>query len=897
MADELPESISFTLDGRPATARPGELVIAAAERAGTFIPRFCYHPRMAPVGVCRMCLVEIDGPRGPTLQPACYVPVTESMSVVTDSAKVKKAQDGVLEFLLVNHPLDCPVCDKGGECPLQDQTLAHGPGDTRFLEEKRHFEKPIALSELVLLDRERCIQCARCTRFAAEVAGEAQIDFAGRGEQVEVATFPTEPFRSHYSGNTVQICPVGALTATPYRFTARPWDLDQVESTCTTCSVGCRIAVQSSANRITRLLGVDAEPVNHGWLCDKGRFAYEATNGPEPESTELPLSSPRRRLDAPLVRRGGDLVEVPWSEAIATAADAIRRATSSTPEGVGAIGGASLTNEAQYAWARLLKGLVGTDNVDAQLGDGLDAALVAALPRATIADAVGARTVVLLTGDLDHELPVLFLRLRAAARAAKVALVELAPHETALSKDCRASIRVRPGEAPDVVAALLGDDAAASRLAAHPEGAATAPGVLASARAEIPADGDGVVVVLGRPNVAESAAVVEEAARRLLAGLPKASFLPALRRGNVAGAIDMGLAPGLLPGRVRLDAGRAWFTARWGAVPAATGRDTGAQLRALAAGEQRALIVLGSDLLGDCVDSSQASAALEAADDVIAVTGHGGPLLAHASVVLPACVAHERSGTTTNLEGRVSRLGQKVVGPGLAWADTDIASELHVALGGADLDAKPDALTDEIAASCATHAGITALALLGAEDGIVIGRGPSSPRMPLDPIAFPGVQPATFDGLRTFAGAVDEPDDDVVVGGAPGQLGRGDALGGASAYDAPAPDAYSLRLVAVRRLYDRGAAVEASPALQPLVETAVVRANPYDLDRIGAADGQDVRLRSERTAAVLRCAADPSVTKGTVCIGLNLDAPGAERVATTFVNTSDLVTEVRMESL
>ena len=171
---------------------------------------------------------------------------------------MKKAQDGVLEFLLANHPLDCPVCDKGGECPLQDQTLAYGPGESRFIEEKRHFEKPIAISDLVLLDRERCIQCARCTRFAAEVAGEAQIDFAGRGEHVEVATFPTQPFSSYFSGNTVQICPVGALTATPYRFTARPWDLDQVESTCTACSVGCRVAVQSSQNRLTRLLGIDS---------------------------------------------------------------------------------------------------------------------------------------------------------------------------------------------------------------------------------------------------------------------------------------------------------------------------------------------------------------------------------------------------------------------------------------------------------------------------------------------------------------------------------------------------------------------------------------------------------------------------------------------------------------
>ncbi len=414
------EDLAFTLDGRAVTAHKGELLIAAAERAGTYIPRFCYHPRMNPVGMCRMCLVDVEGPRGATLTPACFVAVTDGMVVDTTNDRVKKAQDGVLEFLLANHPLDCPVCDKGGECPLQDQTLAYGPGESRFVEEKRHFEKPIAISDLVLLDRERCIQCARCTRFAAEVAGEAQIDFAGRGEKVEVATFPTEPFESYFSGNTVQICPVGALTATPYRFTARPWDLDQVESTCTACSVGCRVAVQSSQNRLTRLLGIDSDPVNHGWLCDKGRFAYESVNGDEIDAGPLPdeladaavdvapatasqvvslgvsrgqfLGEAREtgrfehgRLVEPRIRKEGELVPVSWSEALAAAAAGIRAATESGGSGaVAVIGGARLTNESAYAWAKLAKGVIGTDSVDAQLGDGLPADLVLGLPRATI---------------------------------------------------------------------------------------------------------------------------------------------------------------------------------------------------------------------------------------------------------------------------------------------------------------------------------------------------------------------------------------------------------------------------------------------------------------------------------------------------------------------------------
>src|SRR5271170_721183 len=239
------EEISFNLDGRTVAAKPGEMLIAAAERAGTYIPRFCYHPRMEPVGMCRMCLVEVEGPRGATLQPACFIEAGEGMVVDTTSDKVKKAQDGVLEFLLANHPLDCPVCDKGGECPLQDQTLAFGPGESRFVEEKRHFEKPLPISDLVLLDRERCIQCGRCTRFAAEVAGDPLIDFGGRGGNTEVITYLTEPFNSAFSGNTVQICPVGALTARPYRFRARPWDLASTETSCSACAVGCRGSLES----------------------------------------------------------------------------------------------------------------------------------------------------------------------------------------------------------------------------------------------------------------------------------------------------------------------------------------------------------------------------------------------------------------------------------------------------------------------------------------------------------------------------------------------------------------------------------------------------------------------------------------------------------------------------
>ena len=247
--------VTVNLNGKEISAEKGEMLIDAAERNGVYIPRFCHHPRMKPVGMCRMCLVEVDTGRGPGLQPSCMVPVSDGMTVETEGEVTKKAQDGILEFLLINHPLDCPVCDKGGECPLQDQTMAYGPGESRFVEEKRHFEKPIPISDIVYLDRERCILCDRCTRFAKEVAGDPLIHFQARGNETEVNTFPDEPFSSYFSGNTVQICPVGALTAKPYRFKARPWDLSEIGSTATTDSVGSRITVQSSRNEVLRYLG------------------------------------------------------------------------------------------------------------------------------------------------------------------------------------------------------------------------------------------------------------------------------------------------------------------------------------------------------------------------------------------------------------------------------------------------------------------------------------------------------------------------------------------------------------------------------------------------------------------------------------------------------------------
>jgi NADH-quinone oxidoreductase subunit G len=897
------ESVHYTLDGRPATARPGEVIISAAERAGVFIPRFCYHPRMSSVGVCRMCLVEVSGPRGATLQPACFVEVAEGAEVVTASAKVKKAQDGILEFLLVNHPLDCPVCDKGGECPLQDQTLAYGPGESRFSEEKRHFEKPIAISELVLLDRERCIQCARCTRFAEEVAGEALIDFAGRGERVEVATFPDRPFSSYFSGNTVQICPVGALTATPYRFSARPWDLDQVESTCTSCALGCRVAVQSSGNRLTRLLGIDSDPVNHGWLCDKGRFVIESVNGVE----EGAVPSGPARLTDPLVRIDGELVAVSWAEALRVAAEGLAPLRAAGGDSIGVLGGAQLTNEGAYAWAKLAKGVLGTDSVDAQMGDGLPADLVLSLPRATIDDACAAKVVVLLTGDVREELPVLFLRLRRSVLDGTTSLIELSPTSTSLTHYAAASLPLRPGDAPAVVRALIAGAGAGGPT--HPEGPAWPAETLESARsllATAGSDGNGVVVLLGRASLAEDASVVADAARVLAEALPGARFLPTLRRSNVRGAIDMGLAPGLLPGRVTSAQGRVWFEEHWGSLPQSAGRDATAMLSS-AAGQAgsgraatRALIVLGTDPLCDFPDHHLAEDALSAAELIVVVSGHHSAVCERAHVVLPAAVAHERAGTTTNIEGRVSRLGHKLVAPGSAWPDWMIAAALAEELG-ADLGfSTTDGVFDEIEQLAAAYRGLTTALLesAGAHDGVLVpvqaGRARSV--SPTDPIAIPGVESVERQGAPPRVGVTEgegpteaNPEREA----APSVVGSTTAP---AAAHVPPPDNYSLRLVSGRRLYDGGTAVAASAAVAALVTPAVARANPYDLDRLGLATGDEAMVRTARASVRLPVSPDRGVPRGVLAIDFNLPGGGEDNVAAELIDATAVVNDVRLES-
>ncbi len=741
------EPVNVTIDGRDLQVTAGQWIIQAAEEAGIYIPRFCYHPRMKPVGMCRMCLVEVSGPRGSTLLPACYNPVAEGMEIQTASPLAKKAQEGVLEFLLVNHPLDCPVCDKGGECPLQDQTLAYGPGESRFVEEKRHWAKPIPISELVYLDRERCIQCGRCVRFADEVAGDPLIDFAERGDKTEVATYPGTPYLSYFSGNVVQICPVGALTAKPYRFKARPWDLEQVESTCTTCSLGCRVAVQSSSGELSRLIGVDSDPVNWGWLCDKGRFAFAAGASPD-------------RISVPLVRHGDELVETSWGEALAVAARGLAAAkAASGGAALGVIGGARLPNEDAYAWAKAARVALGTDNVDAQLGDGLPASTVLGLPRATIDQTAAAGLVITLGPDIKDEVPVLYLRLRDAVRERGLPIVELTPAPTGLSPYAAETVAYRPGEIAALAAAVTGSAPVTDEVAGVSAGTIRVVRAhISRAREKTGGDAPSIVVILGRPSLAESEEQVAAAAAEL-AGLPGVAFLSALRRANVHGALDMGLAPGFLPGRVPLDSGRAWYEHHWGvSLPDGPGLTTAGILDAASRGHIGGLVLLGADPRHDFPDAQLAVKAMLGARFVVAVDTHLTASGRAADVVLPAATWAERRGTFTNLEDRITWLSQLVTPRDGAWPDWIIASELATRMG-VDLGfASLGDIWAEVARISPLHQGVTHEAVAGwrARDGMLVptrreGTGPATNPRPLDPMADPGISSAELHAVAPTA--------------------------------------------------------------------------------------------------------------------------------------------------
>ncbi len=816
-------AVSITVDGKKVIAKPGELLIDACERNGTYIPRFCHHSRMQPVGMCRMCLVEIDTGRGPALQPSCMIECSNEMVVDTQSEKAVKAQEGVLEFLLVNHPLDCPICDKGGECPLQDQTMTFGAGESRYIEEKRTFRKPIPVNENVFLDRERCVLCDRCTRFADQVAGDSLIHFIDRGNKTQVNTYPDQPFSSYFSGNTVQICPVGALTAAPFRFKARPWDLTEVESTSTFDSVGNRISVQESRDRVLRFMGVDSDCVNWGWLTDKERFIFEAYSN-------------ENRLAEPLITNGfaegkkSQFVATSWSEAYEKFTNVIAE---TTPERIAVIGGSRLTNEAQYVWSKITKGIIGTDNVDAQLDDGFSPEVLLSLNPATIDETCEPGGVIILLGaDPKEELGTLYLRLRHAIVQDKCKLIELTPTKTGLSKLATHSIRVPPGKTFEAVKALSGessefeDDILRELLEVR----------------KILKKSDSVSVLIGRTSLAETSSIVEEGAIALQEYLPKASFLPLLRRGNVNGAIDMGLSPGLLPGRCNLEGGSEELQDYWPKRPTHKGFNTKETLEAAVNGQIDILVLLASDPLMDFPDSQLVQEALERIETVVAVDIFATDSVLQADIVLPAAATTEIDGSFTNLEGRISPIRKSVTPPGTARPDWMIALDLIRYLAPNSGPTTFKELCEEISIVSGIHKDLDFLKVEQIDqEGVILSRG--------------------FHKTQTPSVKI------------------------------PKQKTNSFRLVVTRSMYDKGVLSAHSAALKGLAPGSQIKANPEDMEKLGITSESTVRLIGSKGEIRTRLTPDPETTRGTIHALWNQDGPDIRKLIDSSLPVNDLKIE------
>ncbi|WP_033822570.1 NADH-quinone oxidoreductase subunit G, partial [Kitasatospora sp. MBT63] len=536
------ELVTLTIDGVEVQVPKGTLVIRAAEQIGTQIPRFCDHPLLAPAGACRQCIVEVEGQRKPVA--SCTIPVAEGMVVRTQvsSPVAEKAQRGVMELLLINHPLDCPVCDKGGECPLQNQAMSTGAADSRFEGMKRTYEKPVPISTQVLLDRERCVLCARCTRFSQEIAGDPFIDLVERGALQQVGTGEGDDFESYFSGNTIQICPVGALTSAAYRFRSRPFDLVSSPSVCEHCSAGCGQRTDHRRGKVLRRLAGNEPEINEEWNCDKGRFAFR-------------YAQQRDRLTTPLVRdESGELVPASWSEALAVAAEGLRGARA------GVLTGGRVTVEDAYAYGKFARVVLGTNDVDFRSrphsGEEADflAAAVAGRGVDLDGDAVSYRDLeaapaVLLAGlEPEEEAPIVFLRLRKANRAAGLKVYAIASHATrGLGKLRGALLPAAPGTEAEWLTALAGDEVLADD-AGRAADQLRAPGAVILV-------GERLATVPGALTAALNLAAVTGA---------RLAWVP--RRAGERGAVEAGTLPGLLPGgrAVAVPSARAEAARFWG---------------------------------------------------------------------------------------------------------------------------------------------------------------------------------------------------------------------------------------------------------------------------------------------------------------------------------------------
>ncbi len=694
------ELVHLTIDGAPVAVPPGTLVWAAAREAGIEIPIYCYHPKMPPLGACRMCFVEIEKlPKPP--QTACTTPVSEGMVVHTKTEKVLKARQGTLEFLLINHPLDCPICDKAGECDLQDFTLRHGPGSTRFDLHKRHYQKPVPVSQDVFIDRERCVLCQRCTRFSNEISMDNGLVVISRGFRSEIGTAPNKPFDSIFSGNTVEICPVGALTASSYRFKARPWELKHTPSICNNCSVGCNARIDSRVDKVMRLMSRNNDEVDDGWLCNRGRWEFDYVNSDH-------------RLRTPLIRKNGQLTPASWSEALGYVATRLNEIKGKYgAQAIAGIGSTRTTNEESYLFQKLLRQVVGTANIDHHHGyfPGPRDEVTGRpwMMTNSIAEIEKASHIVLVAADPYQRQPILNLRIKKAMKlGAKIYIVNSA--ETELDRFAVQKITIPEGSTAGAAKILLkqaltrNDVQAEKREAVRARVQREAQTILAAEDSfgakltlQLQQLADELAGARGAVILYDEMATYEPGGSSLAAdlhalaaltgnvGRPGSGVGPLFEDANSLGARDMGLLPDSLPGY----------------EPA---QEKGLNYAEILSDPQvKALYVVGANPARH-LQSGQLPSHLELVivQDVLPTE-----TVQQADVVLPAVTFAEKSGSMTNVDHHVQAVRRALRPLPGAKADWEILIAVARQLGANWSYAGPREIFQEIAADNPFYANLT----------------------------------------------------------------------------------------------------------------------------------------------------------------------------------------------
>ena len=802
--------VTLTIDGREVTAVEGEMLHDAARKGDVEIPVFCYEPKLGePVGACRMCLVEIEGI--PKLQTSCSTPVREGMVVHTRTEQVKHAQNAVVEFLLVNHPLDCPVCDKGGECPLQDITQGWGPGKSRVIDEKRHFQKPIELSPLVAIDRERCILCYRCVRFSQEVAEDEQLQLLERGDRTFVGTFDDRPYVAPFHGNITDICPVGALTNYTYRFRARPWDIEQAGSVCTLCPSQCNVSFTVRDERVKRVITRDNHEVDDGWLCDRGRYGFE-------------MFAAAERVDGPRLKGGAT---TDWETAIAKAVERLRAGGGKVAAIVG-----DASNEEGYLLQRLLREALGSPHIDSRPSRGARRGEIVGLAQpqlgARISDIDSADAIFVVGTDPLHSSPILDLRVRKAIRRHGARLAVATERPTALDGGAEAIARYAPGEGAHFL----------SELAAAVGGAEN----VATPLAETLREAGKVVVVWGERvlrDASGAAALLELAGALNTDETEGAGLLEIPDTTNARGLREAGCLPDAGPGLGETTNRRS--TGVEAVDRHLVGKPTEEIRAALESGELTGLILFGVDPLRDFPDTKAWETAITAADFVVSFSMHENATSAKADVVFPLETHAEKDGTVTHPDGRLQRVRPSASRPGDIRPNVEVLANLSAALGHeTGIDSQPSAFA----------ALRDAVPFYAAIDDADIGgtgiRWQDTAAGDKAPELGDGAEPGSPDTQR----------------GAPGDSSEAasDPRGVASADPGSAP---SLALGTYRDLW-AGPITELNPPLKFLTPRQRLELSPADAQKLDLRTGDRVRVGQNGTSVEAEVQIKERVSEG-VC--------------------------------